>query len=162
MKGYDEYADEYINFLEKEYIINHIKIERCNIFFSFENTVKKVSALSDCCDDNWFENLEDINTLLGCKIISIEEGSSIIEGQVENSYDYRLSFPIKIKYEKELREKSIDWSQIPKDIFNMLYSLITDEVSSPSKEREFNFTRKNESNGYYEGYLDINLIDGDY
>ena len=161
----------YIQFLEKEHIINSIQTDRDRIIFSFENTNKKLEIVSqsDCCDLNWFENLEEINILLGCKIIAIDEGRSIDEPSVTGLV--LIKFPIKIKYEKnilkELRQKNINWNRLPKDIFNLLYSSVTKQNNidiidtKDTYIQEFEFIRKNESNGYYSGHLDINLIDRD-
>jgi len=148
--------------LETDHVIEKITYTEDSVVIYFENLKEKlyIDAVSECCDYNEFLKLENINSLVGCKINSIIEGECFdVDHNNENGYeDVVIQFPITIKYEnkklleilKELKQKSYLWKKLPKDIFNLLKDMIL-------YEEEFVFYRQNTSNGYYSGYLEISL-----
>ena len=145
--------------LETDHVIEKINHSEDLITICFENLKEKlkIQACSQCCDFNEFLKLENINLLVGCSITSIIENDYIdIESFNENNYI--IQFPIIIKYHnknllkilEELREKSYLWKKLPKDMFNLLKQIIL-------VDNEYIFYRQNTSNGYYSGYLQIQL-----
>ena len=147
------------DFLYEGYMVNNIDAGESIIRISFEHADKTliITGESDCCDYNWFEYNDcstqekaDPNLLLGCKIISIEEGD--MEDVSDEPSNVKIRFPVTIKYGNiildELRDKSELWKNMNKDIFDKIKSDLSGE---------YKFYRYNESNGYYQGWLNVTV-----
>lgn len=107
-----------------------------------------IVALPECCDVNTFIFKTDFNILKNNHLLNIWEDPTPDEGM-------ELYFTIHIYCSQRnilnfLREKSTLFRKLPKDIFNM--------ISEKVGEMDFVFQRKNESNGYYSGYIEINIV----
>ena len=93
--------------------------------------------------------------LKGLYLIDIyEDAGEIVSRDKEWSTFMLFDIHIRCSYKPvlhELRKTNVLFKKLPKDIFNIILEKLNDF--------DFVFQRENESNGYYQGYLDITMND---
>ena len=159
------------DFLQKGYTIKDIRqTSGDEIIIQLENTKIKLIlvAANACCDSNWFNvsHRKPLSSLVGRNLINVYEepddiyelikSDSEYESDSENNASEQAFYVIIMtSYNKiltELRNDNKYWKSLPKDIYNLfLTQYLADE--------RFRLIRRNSSNGYYSGYLELYLKD---
>lgn len=121
-----------------DHLIKTIEFEsegtHINIHFQWTNRYLRLSAIGDRCSTSWFAQLKgyDLISLKDCRILNIQQNDKQVSMPKSNKQEYDQNYIMEVIY-----------------------------LDQTGVQKETKFAFRNSSNGYCNGYFEMNIIGSD-